>query len=329
MELESNCELIGVGNPIVDLLTHVEDAFLAQIGAEKGGMVLVDGDALATLRASLAGEVMQAPGGSAGNTTFTAARLGLKCAYLGKTGGDPLGAFYRERFAEYGGDTSRFKTGELPNGQCLSLITPDSERTMRTYLGAAMTLAPEDVSVEDFRGCRHAHVEGYLLFNPDLLLKVLRCAKEAGCTVSLDLASFEIVRAAKADLPEILETHVDVVFANEEEAGALLGDHLAYPEQARTLARLCSVAAVKVGKDGAHLAQDDTCVHVPAEPITRLVDTTGAGDQWAAGFLYGWLNGDSLEDAGKLAAKLGAAAVQVLGAELPEESIEPLRKARG
>lgn len=325
MQLEKKCDLIGVGSPVVDLLAHVDDAFLGSVPGEKGGMVLVDAEALASIRARILGEVAQAPGGSAGNTTFTAARLGCRTRFLGKLGNDIFGRFYRERFAEYGGDTSCFKVAEMPNGQCLSLITPDSERTMRTFLGAAMTLTPEEISLKDFEGCRHAHIEGYLLFNPDLLMQVLRSAKAAGCTISLDLASFEVVRAAKDMLPELLTNYVDIVFANEEEADALLGEELSHEEQAKVLTRFCSIAAVKVGKDGAYLAREEECIHVPAEPISHLVDTTGAGDQWAAGFLFSWLSGGSLEAAGRAAAQLGAAAVQTLGAELPEAALAPLR----
>ena len=146
--------------------------------------------------------------------------MGASCSFLGKIGNCEEGAFYRDSFAKLGGDITRFKVGSISNGRCLSLVTPDGERTMRTDLGAAMSLSPDEISVSDFVGCTHAHIEGYLLFNESLMLRVIESAKEAGCTISLDLASFEVVNATKSILPGILRNYVDIVFANEEEAAA-------------------------------------------------------------------------------------------------------------
>src|SRR5690554_3707184 len=161
-------QLIGVGSPIVDSLAHVPENFVAGIDGEKNGMELVDGEAMGHLLSKIEGDIYEAPGGSAGNTIFTIARLGLPTTFLGKIGNDIGGQFYYDRFLEMGGDGSRFKSGSVPNGRCLSLITPDSERTMRTDLGAAMTLSPDEITPEDFEDCRHAHIEGYLLCNRDL-----------------------------------------------------------------------------------------------------------------------------------------------------------------
>ncbi|MDP0500302.1 MAG: adenosine kinase [Verrucomicrobiota bacterium JB022] len=318
-EKHTEFDLIGVGSPIVDTLVHIDEAFLTSRQAEKGGMVLIDEENMQELlKAVPAGADM--PGGSSGNTAYTCSILGLRTTFLGKLGSDEGGKFYRKSFQEVGGNDERFKVGRMANGRCLSLITPDGERTMRTHLGAAATLNPADLSPLDFAGCRHAHIEGYLAFNPDLLEAVLLSAHRAGCTISLDLASFEVVRAARETLPRTLQHYVDVALANEEEAEAFFGAGKTHAEMALQLAKYCRIGIVKAGKDGAYLAEGSSVVHVPAEVVAKPVDTTGAGDIWAAGFLYAWLNGESLEVAGQYGSILGSAIVQHLGPHLPADA---------
>lgn len=321
-------DVIGVGSPIVDTLIRVDDAVLASVGGEKGGMELVSDEWMSATLARLEGDRTEAPGGSAGNTAAGLARLGARVSFLGKVGDDSGGRFYLERFAELGGDTARFKVGNCPNGRCLSLVTPDSERTMRTNLGAAMTLSPDEVTIADFEGVRHAHIEGYLLFNPELMDKVLRSAVATGCTVSLDLASFEVVNAARDRLPGILEESVDLVFANEEEAAAYFGGAGTPRDWALRLAEICGTAAVKVGRDGAYIAAGGRIDHVPARPVTAVVDTTGAGDLWAAGFLYGWSRGAEMDDCGRMGAVLAAEVIQVLGADIPAAAWQRIRSEK-
>jgi sugar/nucleoside kinase (ribokinase family) len=318
--LNTTFELVGVGSPIIDILAPVPDSFLEVVGGEKGGMVLTDGETIGQWMGQLPGTYTEAPGGSAGNTIFAAARLGLRTTFIGKVGKGEGGAFYKERLKALGGDISRFKSGDIPNGRCLSLITPDSERTLRTDLGAAATLSPEDVTPADFMGCTHAHVEGYLLFNPDLMHKVLKSAKEANCSISLDLASFEVVEAARETLPGLLTDYVDLVFANDEEAAAFNGGPGEPGDLAVRLAEYCDLAVVKAGAKGAWMARGTEAIHSPAVPNITPVDTTGAGDYWAAGFLAGWLHGKALEICGDWGARLGAEIVQVIGAELPGET---------
>lgn len=322
-------DLIGVGSPIVDSLAHIPESFIAESGGEKGGMVMVDAGSMVNLIAKLPEVPVEAPGGSAGNTVVGAARLGLRASFLGKLGGDDPARFYQDSFLRAGIDVSRFKHSPMPNARCLSLITPDSERTMRTFLGAALEFGPEDVSPEDFAGCRHAHVEGYVLFNELLARKVLESAKQAGCTVSLDLASFEVVRATRVMLEEMLRDSVDIVFANEAEAEAFCGGGKSCEAMAIELAGLCRVAAVKKGKDGAVIAQGDRLVPVAPRPAPEVKDTTGAGDLWAGGFLAGWLRGLDLGVCGTLGSILGAEVVQVIGASIPSDRWEViLQEAR-
>lgn len=316
---EPQFELIGVGNPIMDILAHVEDAFLSQhVPGAKGGMVLVDDEDIADLVRLIGTAVAMMPGGAAANTTLGATRLGLKTTYLGKIGGDITAENYYENFLAAGGDGSRFKRATLPNGRCLSMVTPDGQRTMRTHLGAAMTLHPNEVTLADFTGCRHAHIEGYLLFNPALAEKVMTTARTAGCTISLDLASFEVVNVARDWILQQLRDGVDVVFANEDEAKALFQREDSYDAYARELARFGGIAAVKMGKDGAWVAKGSATHRIAPVKVDRLIDTTGAGDSWAAGFLYGYLRGRSLTDAGAIGSILGAETVQHLGAAIPE-----------
>jgi sugar/nucleoside kinase (ribokinase family) len=312
-------ELIGVGNPIMDLLAHVDDNFLrTHVAGEKGGMILVDHDDIATLVGKAGGQIAMMPGGSAANATLGAARLGLRTTYLGKIGGDATAEAYLGNFIAAGGDGSRFKRASLPNGRCLSLVTPDGQRTLRTHLGAAMTLHPDEITAADFAGARHAHIEGYLLFNPALADKVVRTARAAGCTLSIDLASFEVVNVARDWIFAQLREGVHVVFANEDEAGALFQRSDDYANFAREIARFGGIAAVKMGKAGAWIARKDELHRIEPVRAERVVDTTGAGDSWAAGFLYGHLRGASLPAAGAIGSLLGCETVQHLGAAIPD-----------
>lgn len=306
--------VVGVGSPIVDLLVRVPESFLASVKGAKGGMELVDTDTIDRLVSESGITPDKAPGGSAANTIFALARMDIPTAFIGKLGMDDDGGYYQEMFRGIGGEIDHFLySSEAPTARCLSLITPDFERTMRTDLGAAVLLAPNEIELDDFSGFVHAHIEGYLLFNQELAERALFCAKNAGCTVSLDLGSFEVVSAARDVLPRLLEKYVDAVFANEDEASAYCG-HQDAEAALRELGRLCEVAAVKLGAKGAWLKRGDEVFRCEAIPVAQVVDTTGAGDCWAAGFLYGHLTGLSLQRCGELASLLGGEVVQEIGA---------------
>ncbi len=322
---KKNMKVLGVGSPILDILVNVEDSFLASIKAPKGGMELTDSASMDKVLETIKAKTSVAPGGSSANTIFGLARLGFPTAFLGKTGNDRQASVYKESYAAMGGDLSRFKLNDkVPTGRCLSMITPDSERTMRTDLGAAATLAPEDISDADFKGITHLHAEGYLLFNEKLTRAVLEQAKKNKCTVSLDLSSFGVVNACKPILAELLDKYVDIVFANEDEAKAFCGTDV--PEKALDiLSRHCETVAVKLGRKGAAIRSSGKTATVQAE-LVKAVDTTGAGDLWQAGFLYGFLNGRTLEECGRFGSILGAEVVQVVGADIPEKRWPAIRK---
>lgn len=311
-------ELIGVGSPIMDLLAPVPEAFLQHVPGEKGGMVLVDQPEMHRILSQLDVAPAYSTGGSAANATYNAARLGLRTAFLGKLGNDELAESYRHSFAHAGVDDRRFKRGAQPNARCLALVTPDAQRTLRTCLGAAMTLAPDDVTPADFAGCRHAHIEGYLVFNRALADAVLAAARAAGCTVSLDLSSFEVVHASRDWLFSQFHQGIDVVFANEDEIRALYQDQTAdYATLARRLAGQGVLAAVKLGRDGAWIAHDSALHRVEPVIVSDVIDTNGAGDAWASGFLFGYLRGWPLPNCGAVASLMGAETVRHLGPIIP------------
>ena len=303
----------------MDLMARVPEEFLGRIRGAKGGMVLVDDAEIEQLLAMLPAPPDVTTGGSAANATFTAARLGLRATFVGKLGADELARAYRARFEAAGIDGRRFKHGALPNARCLALVTPDAQRTLRTCLGAALTLGPDEISPDDFRGCRHAHIEGYLVFNRALAEAVLAAARAAGCTVSLDLSSFEVVNASRDWLFAEFGRGVDVVFANEDEVRALFpGSDEDHPTLARRLADHGVLAAVKLGKDGAWIARGTELHRVAPVTVADVVDTNGAGDAWAAGFLFGHLRGWPLPACGALASLIGAETVRHLGPIIPD-----------
>jgi sugar/nucleoside kinase (ribokinase family) len=314
----SKIKILGVGSPMLDLLVNIDDAFIDTIEGKKGGMELVAPELLDSILEKTGAEATSAPGGSAANTIFGLAHLGMQTSLLGKTGKDEQARFYLQQYSEMSGDTSRLKVNlDVPTGRCLSLITPDYERTMRTDLGAAATLSIEEVTAADFEGITHVHLEGYMLFNVDLTFHILKLAKQAGCIVSLDMASFEVVNASKNILPDLLKNYVDIIFANEEEAAAFCGND--DPEAALAeLAKFADTIVVKVGKDGAYIQHHDEKVKVDSG-VAPAIDTTGAGDLWASGFLYAFLNGKSLAESGSFGATVADEVVQVMGAAIPNE----------
>jgi len=318
-------KILGIGSPIVDFLVSVPESFIKTVGGEKGGMELVGSDKLDSILRESGSSPVKAPGGSAGNTIFGLAKLGLPTSFLGKLGKDEDGEYYKERLSAFGGDTSSFRhTDKAHTGRCLSLVTPDSERTMRTDLGAAATMSPDEISASDFEGVSHAHIEGYVLFSEPLARRCLSLAREAGCVVSLDLASFEVVRFNKAVLPELLEKYVDIVFANEAEGREFTGSE--DPSVILdTFSKYCDICVLKVGEKGSHVRKDGKTSSVPAIRV-NAVDTTGAGDLWQAGFLYGHATGRPMDVCARYGSLLGSEVVQIMGASIPDEKWAEIRK---
>ncbi len=319
----SDVKILGVGSPLVDVLVMVDDEFLKKhVSGDKGGMELVDITVIENILKHVKSHLSEASGGSAANTILAMASLGVPSGFLGKLGKDRRGKFFIDAYRNVGCSVDRFKFSETHNtGTCLSLITPDSQRTMRTYLGAASSITEDDISKEDFKGYTHLHIEGYMIHNKSVITKVLKLAKEQNLIISIDLASFEIVRDNLDFIRDLIDKYVDIVFANEEESVAFTGFN--EPEKLLdTLSNKCSVIAVKLGKKGAIIKSNGLISKIEAK-LVDAIDTTGAGDLWQAGFLYGYipvkkLSGKLLEKAGGFAALLGAEVVQVTGATIPE-----------
>ena len=327
-------KVAGLGSPIIDLLFRVDDAQLsANVAGEKGGMNKIDDAERRRLLAAM--EQIGAPpayaiGGSAFNTVAALARLGMPTRFIGKIGADAEGELFRERYLQIGGDVSSLKTTrESPTANVLCFVTPDSQRTMRSHLGASLLLRPEELDARDLRGVEIVHIEGYQFFVDGIVRRIAELAKAGGIKVSLDLASFEVVRRFRREI-EALLPFLDIIFANEDEAREFLAippDSPLDPEPAvRKIAGRTMTAVVKSGAGGAWICHRGQCVHVDALP-TLVADTTGAGDFWQAGFIYGILRGCSAEVSGKMGALLAARVVAVLGAELPENTWQELRTA--
>ncbi len=311
-------KVLGVGSPLLDALVRVEDEFLRQyVPGEKGGMEMVDAATQQGIIGKLAAPPLMVAGGSAGNTVFGLGKLGIEVAMLGKLGRDEYAQIYQQQFASVGGELGEFIVDPVePTGVCLSMITPDAERTMRTNLGASVKLNEEDILKVNFGKYDLVYIEGYMFFSPVMPL-ILQRAKAAGCKVGLDLASFEVVRIFRQSLDNILKEYVDYVVANEVEAEALFPG-LTPEAQLDKLKNLCEIAVVKLGSKGSIVARANEVAKVPAITV-EAVDTTGAGDLWACGFLYGLIQGRPLAEAAYYGSVTGAEAVKVIGPKLAED----------
>lgn len=321
-------QIIGAGSPIIDILVNVDDDFLTRIGAEKGGMVLTDDATISKILKMILSPISRVPGGSAGNTIWGLAELGMPTAFLGKLGRDSDGELYRDLLVGKGGSAELFRyTDTARTGCCLSMITPDSERTMRPSLGAASQFSVDDIIATDFESVRHLHIEGYLLYMPGVVERLVAVAKQMNCTTSIDLASFEVVRNTRKQLLELLP-QFDVVFANEDEAAEFCDAQMSHQELAEAIGKIVPVAAVKLGKAGSIIKSSSGIDRIPANLVTA-VDTTGAGDLWQSGFLFGWLNGYSIAEAARFGSIVSAEVVKVVGSKIPDSQWPVIKQQMG
>jgi sugar/nucleoside kinase (ribokinase family) len=309
-------KILGLGNALVDILvTLPDDTFLTENALPKGSMQLIDYPRAEHLL-SLTGALPRgfASGGSAANTIHGLARLGVETAYIGKIGDDEHGIFFHDDMVK-SGIAPRLLRSKSATGTAITLITPDTERTFGTYLGAAVELLPSDISPADFRGFDLLHIEGYLAFNQDLTSYIVKYAKEAGLKVSIDLASYNVVEANLDFLKGLVHDGVDILFANEEEAKAFTG--LPPAPALEALAKMCDIAVVKVGKEGSLISDGLNQWSVPATEVTP-VDTTGAGDLYASGFLYGLTVNKPLQTCATYGSIVAGKVIMGLGAKIPE-----------
>lgn len=308
-------KILGIGNALVDTLIRIpDDAVLSRLNLEKGSMTLVDESRLkSVLEATRHLARRKSAGGSAANTISGLARLGVHSGFIGKVGIDSTGGYFEREMTAHHIRTCLIR-GTRATGQCVSLISRDSERTMTTYLGAAVELEARDLDPGMFSGFDCLHIEGYLVQDHLLIENAMKIAKESGLEISLDMASFNIVRENLAFLQRVVGQYVDIVFANEEEARVFTGKSLPH-EALRVMSPSCKTAIVKIGSRGSLIQDRDRHYRIDCPPA-RAIDTTGAGDLYAAGYLYGWLNSLGPEACGRIGTLLAGKVVEVVGAKL-------------
>ncbi len=309
-------KVLGMGNALVDIMTKLEsEKTLDLFSLPKGSMQLVDLKESDKVNNGTEGfEKTIASGGSAANTIHGLAKLDIETGFIGKVGDDEFGMFFQSDM-EKSHITPLLLTSTTATGKAIALVTPDSERTFATYLGAAIELSPEDINDKQFEGYDYFHIEGYLVQNHNLIKKAVELAKEKGLTVTLDMASYNVVEENLEFLNEILEKYVDIVFANEEEAKAFTGKE---PEDAlNAFSELCDISVVKIGKNGSLVKKNGQTYKI--EPIkANSIDTTGAGDSYAAGFIYGLIKGFTLDKCGAAGSILAAKTIEVIGPKMDD-----------
>ena len=322
-------DVVGIGNAIVDVIAHAEDAFLVERGMAKGAMSLVDEPRAEAIYAEM-GPAIESSGGSAGNTVAGIASLGGRAGYIGKVRDDALGATFRHDISSAG---VTFPTPPAKDGpataRCLILVTPDAERTMNTFLGACTNLTPTDIDRDLVASARITYLEGYLFDPPhaqEAFREAARIAHDAGRAVALSLSDAFCVVRHRAAFLEFVERHVDVLFANEAELRALFeADDL---DVAIARVRpLVGLAAVTRDVRGSLLVTADAIVEVPAAAVDRVVDTTGAGDLYAAGVLYGLARDAELAECGRYGSLAAAEIIGHFGGR-PQAALETYVRTR-
>ncbi len=310
--------LCAIGNAIVDILAPSSEEFIqSQVahGMQRGAMNLINAERTIALYDAM-GETTQASGGSAGNTIAAFASFGGKGAYIGKVGNDHLGQVFAHDLKNIG---VAYKTKPVISGtqtaRCMILITPDGERTMNTFLGACVELSPDDIDEEMIKNSAVTYMEGYL-FDPPLAMeafyKAAKIAHDAGRKVSLTLSdSFCVGRHRKA-FQELVEGHIDILFANEEEIKSLY-EVSTFEEAAAIVKNKCEITVITRSEKGSVVIHAGGMTEVKAEPVAKVMDTTGAGDAYAAGFLYGYTEGLSMAQCGQLGSIAAAEVISHIG----------------
>ena len=317
--------IIGIGNALTDMLVNLkDDEVLHKYNIARGSMSLVDSQLQSDVSKAVAGRPYSLSlGGSADNTIRAMAHLGSDVGFIDKVGKDSTGDFFEQALSNLGIKPVIFR-GAHRSGKCVSLISPDGERTMLTHLGAALEMVADEISPAVFEGYDCLYVEGYLVQNHELIEGVIRTAKECGLKVAIDLASFNVVEENIDFLRRIVKEYVDIVFANEDEAKVFTGEE--EPVNAlQYISQLCELAVVKIGMKGALIKQGEQVVHVGIMKAAKRVDTTGAGDFYAAGFLYGMTEGLDLRQCGTIGAVTAGKVIEVVGTTLADEAWDEIR----
>ncbi|MBO5901418.1 MAG: adenosine kinase [Alistipes sp.] len=315
-----NKSVIGIGNALTDMLVNLSnDNVLREYQLAKGSMSLVDSEFQTAISKSLAGlPYSLSLGGSAANTIRAMAQLDIRCGFIGKVGEDNTGEFYVQALRNVG-VAPYILHSENKSGKCVSLISPDGERTFVTHLGAALDLTADEIDAAVFDSYDYLYIEGYLVQDHDLIRRTIERAKEHGLKVVIDLASFNVVEENRDFLRDIVAKHVDILFANEDEAHAFSGEE--DPAKAlEHIAQMCELVVVKIGTRGALIKHGEEQVHVGIMAAAKRVDTTGAGDFYAAGFMAGLCKGLTLRQCGTMGAIAAGKVIEVVGTTLSREA---------
>ncbi len=318
-------DVLGIGNAIVDVLTKADDAFLSQHGLVKGSMMLIDEARADTLYAAM-GPGVEISGGSCGNTMAGVASFGGKGAYIGKVRDDQLGAVFGHDLKATG---VSFETASATSGpataRCLILVTPDAQRTMNTYLGACTGLGPADIDVTRVGSAQVTYVEGYLWDAPaakQAVLKAFDAAHAAGRKVSITLSDSFCVHRYREEFRDLIRNKVDILFGNEAEIKALY-EVETFEEALEAARKEAKIAALTRSEKGSVVIKGSETYEVPAAPVAKVVDTTGAGDLYASGFLFGFTHGKPLAECARLGGIAAAEVISHVGAR-PEKALSGL-----
>ena len=318
-------DVIGVGNAIVDVIAAASENLILKLKLEKGGMTLIDADRGEEIYASMS-KTTETSGGSAANTLAGIASFGGKGAYIGKINDDVLGRVFRDDLIKIGVDyKTRPGLGGPPTARCLILVTPDAERTMQTCLGVSVDLGPDDIDEKAIASAEITYLEGYLFDPPEAqkaFFKAAEAAHAANRKVALSLSDAFCVKRHREEFLHLLSGHVDILFANESEVTALF-DVDNFEEAVRLTLGHCEIAALTRGSEGCVIVEGGATHNIAAKGVKKVVDTTGAGDLFAAGFLYGLTRGDALAKCGELGAIAAAEVISHYGAR-PETSLGTL-----
>jgi sugar/nucleoside kinase (ribokinase family) len=308
--------ILGIGNALVDVMTLIDnDKILENFSLPKGSMQLVDGEKSSMIKAgTIHFKRNMVSGGSAANTIHGLAMLGIDTGFIGSIGNDDTGDFFENDMKRAGVRTFLTRRKSV-TGTAVALISPGSERTFATHLGAAVEQQAEDLNPQDFKDYDILYLEGYLIINKALVERTCILAKSNNMKIALDLSSYNVVDAKLEDFKEIIEKYVDIVFANEEEAKSFTGE--APMEAINIVSESCEIAVIKVGKDGSLVKRGEEIIKIGTIPV-QCVDTTGAGDLYASGFLYGYARDLSLEKCGLFGSLLAGHVIEIVGARMDE-----------
>ena len=309
-------KIIGIGNALLDVLLRLDsDSVLSELGVKKGAMDLIEEFRMKDIQNVMSGlRRSEVPGGSVCNTMRAMARLGADVGYIGKIGSDDAGKMY-ESETERSGVKPYFVHVDGISGCSTVFISPDGERTMATFLGPAATLSDDDVTDEILGKYDCLYIEGYLISNEKLFIPILKKAKKLGLTIALDLSNFNIVNGFKDLLKDVIPEYVNILFSNESEAEAYTG--CSAREAVKIISKDVDISVVTIGKDGVLVCDNKETIHINALDC-NVIDTTGAGDNFAAGFLYGYSSGVSLEQSAQIGTLLSANVIETVGAQIIE-----------